>query len=481
MASRPSRGPDSSEPLEKRPRYDSESDGDDSAASSIAAVIDAELQEETRPTSITLCAGFAKIMEGPKFYGPDTEKKGKKIVDHVANIREIQNGHEVIITATCIPAMKINNDPYIQRITLDSSRRVTDAQCTSRPGKPQCPVGIQGKCKHIAAVIEKVNSERTTSKTDEAQAWLKPSEQLTQLYPKGETIQELFSGKKGEPRNFKPPQDNLDHFATLLKKHKLTNASAYKSITIDKSGVDVPAPDPVVVHPRILEMLSSNLVIYSSHDSGRWFNALSQSDHDFYNEKVKIPPGKEKEIFVDTMGQTINKMWHEERENRVTSTKAKKIVRGQRTATRVGYMYPKKGPISNKNFRYGHEMEPKARQKYEEQENVQVHEAGLVVCHEQPWIACSPDGLVVDNNDDIILLEIKCPISCQSDKINVDYVEFRLCPETGLLVPALKKTDDYYMQIQIQLYLCKAKICHLFIFSMADTLTVKVEFDHDFL
>ena len=88
---------------------------------------------------------------------------------------------------------------------------------------------------------------------------------------------------------------------------------------------------------------------------------------------------------------------------------------------------------------------------------------------------------MIDSNNDIIVLEIKCPIRCREDKINVDYVEYLLSPEDGTMRPSLKKTDPYYMQIQLQLYLCKAKICHLFIFSMADHLKIDVEYDSAFL
>ena len=48
-----------------------------------------EPESDSRPPSITLCGGFAKV-EHKKYYGPDTIQKGKKIVDHVANIREVR-------------------------------------------------------------------------------------------------------------------------------------------------------------------------------------------------------------------------------------------------------------------------------------------------------------------------------------------------------------------------------------------------------
>ena len=117
-------------------------------------------------------------------------------------------------------------------------------------------------------------------------------------------------------------------------------------------------------------------------------------------------------------------------------------------------------------------MEPKARQCYEDFYGEKVLEAGLVVCKEQPWLACSPDGLVIDPvTGDLILLEIKCPISCEDNRIVVTYVE------DGKLDPK----HEYYMQVQLSMYLTKAKVCDFFIFSMADFQRVTVHFDPDFL
>ena len=97
---------------------------------------------------------------------------------------------ERTITATCVREMSINASPYNIRLSLDpSSRKPTDIWCG-------CVSGFQGKCKHVAALIEAINVERTTSQTDEAKTWLAPSAQVQRLYPKGETVQELVTGKK---------------------------------------------------------------------------------------------------------------------------------------------------------------------------------------------------------------------------------------------------------------------------------------------
>ncbi len=119
---------------------------------------------------------------------------------------------------------------------------------------------------------------------------------------------------------------------------------------------------------------------------------------------------------------------------------------------------------------YGSAMEPVAREQYKVLFKKQVYECGLVVHPDLPWLGSSPDGLVFENDGSTTLLEIKCPSSCEDSQIQVPYI----------VDGKLKKTDKYYAQCQINMLLCKAKNCDLFIFSMSDHLLVQVPFDQDF-
>jgi hypothetical protein len=73
-----------------------------------------------------------------------------------------------------------------------------------------------------------VNTKRTTGCTDEGQKWLKPSEKLQKLYPKGEFIQFLVTGKQPGKRKFLPDRGALDQLAALLEKHNLRHSSMHK-------------------------------------------------------------------------------------------------------------------------------------------------------------------------------------------------------------------------------------------------------------
>ena len=199
-------------------------------------------------------------------------------------------------------------------------------------------------------------------------------------------------GKKGEPRNFKPPQEHLDHLANLLQKHNLTSASMFKSIRVDKTSAldqmaQADAKEKPETHPMVIEMLGSKLDMISSCDfAHKIWGTVPTAHQTFYKSSIELMPGEEVKIFEQTLKQVFDKRWYKERKHRITASKAHNIVRGLKPVTRIGYMYPKKeGPQgSHKNLRYGRDMEPTARAAYERTFDTKVHAAGLVVCQEQP-------------------------------------------------------------------------------------------------
>ena len=116
-------------------------------------------------------------------------------------------------------------------------------------------------------------------------------------------------------------------------------------------------------------------------------------------------------------------------------------------------------------------MEETARKKFEELSGVSVQCSGLIVRPDQPWLACSPDGVFSNKKGKIVLLEIKCPSSCESDIINVDYIRHG----------ALMKSHQIYTQVQLQLYCSKTDLCVLFVYSSQDYQMIPVQKDIDFL
>ena len=129
------------------------------------------------------------------------------------------------------------------------------------------------------------------------------------------------------------------------------------------------------------------------------------------------------------------------------------------------------------NFKYGHDNEPIAIKKYEEISGNQVQKSGLVVNISKPYFAASPDGLVLDSNGDIIVLEVKCPISCKDSMIFVDYLNWNPFKKEHEFV----KNKPYYTQVQLQMFCCGAKKAHFFVYSSVSYRLVTVNYDEEYV
>ena len=103
--------------------------------------------------------------------------------------------------------------------------------------------------------------------------------------------------------------------------------------------------------------------------------------------------------------------------------------------------------INNKDIARGHELEPFAREAYEELKGVKVNEVGFVELDD--YVGASPDGMVGDDG----LIEIKCPR--QKEFFNV-------------VVNGAKKIKPIYRtQIQYQLYVIDRSWCDFTVYCEA--------------
>lgn len=101
-------------------------------------------------------------------------------------------------------------------------------------------------------------------------------------------------------------------------------------------------------------------------------------------------------------------------------------------------------------MKHGLKYEGYARKKYMECECVYVQECGLVVVAKEPWMAYSPDGVILENNIPTKLLEIKCPFDLPD--VTVDAVLLKgkkyLCMKGGELMlkktPVLRSSSIWY-------------------------------------
>ena len=137
---------------------------------------------------------------------------------------------------------------------------------------------------------------------------------------------------------------------------------------------------------------------------------------------ISIPPSTLQRCFnleearklqVETQTQAASEKRHKEREGRLTASHFGEIVKRRKVTEKYtqGLYYPK--PFTSTATGYGTAHEPKAKQRYQNCfPDRHVHDVGLLLQPDLPFLGATPDGIVCDNGQ-TGLLEIKCPFSAR--------------------------------------------------------------------
>ena len=200
---------------------------------------------------------------------------------------------------------------------------------------------------------------------------------------------------------------------------------------------------------------------------------LSDSETKFFHEELELSKEKCFKLCCYTTEQSKTSLWRFERKKRITASKAHKIKNARTNDTRLKYFLEDSSIDHLPDVRYGIEVEETARKFFSEQLGHEVIQLGLCVKHSKPWLACSPDGAFLDKDGDLCLLEIKSPARCKdAEKCDVDYLD-----ENGLL----KEKHAYYTQVQLQLYVCNAKMCYFLVWCPNDIICLEIARNEEFI
>lgn len=364
----------------------------------------------------------------------------------------------------------------------------------------QCPAGAGSKCKHIAALIIFVNSEEGTSKTDEPQQWGRPAKYCESLYKKGKKILDLFPQK--QLNNDIPILSHND----FIQNHNILSlpcSLSYNLCSEQLSEVDrqcsnilnniIDNIEQSLKYESNNDFLSNIIIKQVQSDLPKFYSAfpLTLTEHTYFYEKIYVNEAMIKSIFNQTLHQSLNLSWNQNRKIRISaSLKAHKIKtlrnKSEQCQNKLAISLLNETTIVGKgasNIQYGLQTEDKAFNAFCDMYNIDVIKSGLVVHICRPWISASPDGLILKNGKISSVLEIKCPSSCKQKSIidqltgksNLSYIEIKN-GEVGL-----KYSHIYYTQIQMLLYCTGLNDCHLFIFNEIKPLLLIIKRDLTFL
>ncbi|OXU17293.1 hypothetical protein TSAR_003240 [Trichomalopsis sarcophagae] len=118
---------------------------------------------------------------------------------------------------------------------------------------------------------------------------------------------------------------------------------------------------------------------------------------------------------------------------------------------------------------HGNLSESEARNAFRKVVNSEVVEVGLIVSRLNPWLAYSPDGILIKQNKPIALLEIKCPMAGKSAGIQktVNSQMKKCLVQVGENI-ILKEKHAYYGQIQLGMAVLNLLLTYFVIYSPFD-------------
>lgn len=370
-------------------------------------------------------------------------------------------------------------------------RNVTNCTC-------ECPAGAGKKCKHIAATIYYINNEEGLSKTTFEQEWGKPSKSGEIKYKKGKTIGNLFKNKR---KFINDVDTNAVSHDILVNKYNILSLPCILSKMIEEEQRCEAYIESKMcleyiidkVEIDINEIYITDILIKQNEfilNFGCFF-PLNYMENEYYSKKIIVNEFELMELFNKTKDQSENSLWHEVRNYRISaSVKAHKIktcknlsVDYQNNLARSLLNEKVLGYQGKINVAYGKKYEEEAVESYYKLFDATILKCGIVIHAQKPWLCASLDGIVTENNQNVKVLEIKCPISCKS-KLIIDH-ENRICNVSYLKYEnnkiVLKPSHQYFTQCQILMYCTGLKKCDLFVYNKIEPVTVTIERDDSFL
>ncbi len=410
---------------------------------------------------------------------------------HVQSIQIASNINRVYCRCRCLPEMKKNIVYRIEVVLKSSEGDIVEAKC-------DCPAGTgpHGSCKHIAAfcyALEefcRIRSLRPPeSCTSQPQSWNQPRKRRLDPCDVSEIqfVKHEYGKIKKPPRPllYDPRPERLrcttDEEVEILKQ-RLTDIDSSAALlhvlstqTVQTPPTSLP-PAPSVVKEEFIRELQAKpqpLALQDVITAGTSFLRT-----------ITYSPAVVRQIEMETQHQRLCKRWHEERNYRLTASKFGTV--GKRRAPRPplakNILYAGTQPISAAALKWGCDHEKDAIETYRRRlpPELQLMPSGIVI-DKSGFLAASPDGVVLNTaGEQVSLVEFKCPYSAKHCSV-VD-----ACSNSTFFCklmdgkPVLKRTHNYYYQVQGQMAITGIKVCDFAVWTPTDMTVEEIYFDEYF-
>ncbi|XP_062590250.1 uncharacterized protein LOC134251845 [Saccostrea cucullata] len=210
-------------------------------------------------------------------------------------------------------------------------------------------------------------------------------------------------------------------------------------------------------------------------------------DHDYLSlpfteywvdEALKVNDLEREKIEVATRGQSTNKKWFGERTWRLTASNFGQIshMTDRRNKDKLCESIFSSKQINSLATLHGKNYERKAIKCFESEYKVKVKGCGFFIYTEKPFLGASPDGII----DDMHIVEVKCPYLGRNVNIELKCLKYFRYLEQKNGVIQLKKSSNYYDQIQGQLLITGRQFCYFVVYTFKSLFVEKIEFDQEY-
>ena len=406
----------------------------------------------------------------------------------------------------CLPSQRVSSKLYtvwaiVKKDSINCpGGNIESAYCT-------CVAGLLGNCNHVAGMLFRIESAVLTGVahptcTSIPSKWIIPKGKKT-IEP-GRLSSFVFTLETYQSKSILPTSDERHEVSKKkLDFQVMSNTQKSKLEDIDNARITVynivkeSVPKCCFVEFVEAQRHSVNIQTNSDVDSllemAETFLTNIDGENmdenvDRFCEFVKLSQEKIIKLEEATVDQADNEMWKKHRIGRLTASKFKRIF------TRSNTLQQK--PSENcdnllaeimgyNNFqptwemKHGIASEIHAKAKYKsvirtKHKNCVFRNPGMTVMLEQQFISVSPDMVITCDCHGKGLVEIKCPatligkVPSDTNYKHLEVVDGELC---------LKKSSEYYFQVQGQMAVIGVNYCDFFVFSFAGFALVRVEFD----
>jgi len=212
-----------------------------------------------------------------------------------------------------------------------------------------------------------------------------------------------------------------------------------------------------------------------------------------YKHHVCLSPEACMQVEASTQAQSESDKWNIERKLRITASVMKEVCHRKPSTSCDAFIQKKlvSRPINTPAIRYGQQNETIAVRSYVNHQNkrginIQVNSCGLYIDPSVPWLAASPDAIVLDptqQQQNKGCLEVKCPFSCEKVLFEAackSISGFCLVLNNGEM--SLSRTHAYYYQVQTQMHVTRLPWCDFVVWSpIQDVFIERVLYDPAFI